>query len=73
MATKIVLMQWWNRLSWDSRMIMSCSSQIVGIDFLSSWMIIMDVSLHCAFIFLAMESSMTLAAAPESTKQLWTF
>jgi len=31
-------------------------------DVLSSWMILADVSLHCALILLAMESGMTLAA-----------
>jgi len=51
-------------------MIMSHSSPIAGTDFLSRWMILADVSLHYALIFLAMESGMMLAVEPESTKQL---
>ena len=52
-------------------MITSCSSPMVGTDVQSICMILVDVSLHCALIFLAMESSMMLATTLESNKQLW--
>ena len=42
-----------------------------GTSILLSYMILTNVLLHPALIFLEMESGMTLAAALESTKNLW--
>ena len=68
MPTTTILMHFWTRQSWDSRMIMSHCSPMAGTNVLSSWMILTDVSLHRALILLAMESGMTLATTLESTK-----
>lgn len=72
MSTTTMLMDWWTRVSWYRWMITSRSSPMDGTYVWSSWMIYTDVSLHCALIFLAMESGMTLAIALESTKHFWT-
>ena len=53
-------------------MITSNSLLMDGTHVQSSWMISPTILLHCAMIYLEMESGMKLIDVLESTKQLWT-